>query len=87
MCLTTLICWHCPSNLISAYSRLLVDQHLVLNIGTFTWMHYLIAYSIVQKKCKRNLAKFTKIRQSWQKRYFAAIMRKFEGNLEHSVIV
>lgn len=33
----------CPSNLITAYSRLLLDQHLVLNIGTFTWVHYLIA--------------------------------------------
>jgi len=33
----------CPSNLITAYSRLLLDQHLVLNIGTFTWVQYLIA--------------------------------------------
>ena len=33
----------CPSNLITAYSRLLLDQHLALNIGTFTWVHYLIA--------------------------------------------
>lgn len=33
----------CPSNLITAYSRLLLDQNLVLNIGTFTWVHYLSA--------------------------------------------
>lgn len=30
----------CPSKLISAYSSILLEQNLVLNIGTFTWIQY-----------------------------------------------
>lgn len=29
-----------PSSLITAYSRILLGQHLVLNLGTFTWVKY-----------------------------------------------
>lgn len=30
----------CPSRLINAYSSLLLEQNLVLNVGTFTWIQY-----------------------------------------------
>lgn len=30
----------CPSKLVSAYSSILLEQNLVLNIGTFTWIQY-----------------------------------------------
>ena len=30
----------CASTLINAYSLMLLERNLVLNIGTFTWVHY-----------------------------------------------
>lgn len=29
-----------PSSLITAYTRMLLEQNLVLNLGTFTWVQY-----------------------------------------------